>query len=94
MLRDEHDRLLREIAGGGTPVGAEAMDARESAEQQVTEKILNQYGGILLFGDNTGIFHPTVDVHIAARPILSSLAHHFSEPIFRFLRSIETGVLF
>lgn len=51
MPRDEHDRLLREIAGGGTPVGAEAMDARENAEQQVTENILNQYGGILLFGD-------------------------------------------
>lgn len=57
MSRDEHDLLLREIAGGETPVGAEAMNAREAAERQLTHDLLNQYGGILLFGDAVHQFY-------------------------------------
>lgn len=57
MSRDELDLLLREIAGGGTPVGTEAMDAREAAERQVTNSILHQLGGILLFGDSVHQFY-------------------------------------
>jgi hypothetical protein len=51
MPREAYDRMLQDIAGGGTPVGEQAMEARLAAEQGVSEDIHNTLGGIVLFGD-------------------------------------------
>ena len=51
MPREAYDRMLRDIAGGGTPVGEQAMEARWAAEQAVSKHINDTLGGILLFGD-------------------------------------------
>ncbi len=51
MPREAYDRMLRDIAGGGTPVGQQAMESRWAAEQQVTTGLDISIGGILLFGD-------------------------------------------
>ena len=51
MTKDEYGQLLKEIAGGGDEVGAEAGRLRAECEAQVLEKILTTYWGLIVSGD-------------------------------------------
>ena len=47
MTKDEYGQLLKEIAGGGDVVGAEAGRLRAECEARVLEKILTNYWGLI-----------------------------------------------
>ena len=47
MTKDEYGQLLKEIAGGGDVVGAEAWRLRAECEARVLEKFLPTTGGLL-----------------------------------------------
>ena len=51
MTKDEYGQLLKEIAGGGDEVGAQAGRLRAKCEAQVLEKILTNYWGTVVAGD-------------------------------------------
>ena len=51
MTKDEYGQLLKEIAGGGDEVGAEAGRLRAECEARVLEKILTTYWGLIVSGD-------------------------------------------
>ena len=51
MTKDEYGQLLKEIAGGGDEVGAEAGRLRAECEAQVLEKILTTYWALIVSGD-------------------------------------------
>jgi hypothetical protein len=51
MQKEEYERLLIEIGGGGSETGAEADAARRKGEDDVQIGIFQNYGGCFLFGD-------------------------------------------
>lgn len=51
MTKDEYSQLLKEIAGGGDEVGAEAGRLRAECEARVSEKILTNYWGTIVAGN-------------------------------------------
>lgn len=51
LSKEEYHGLLAEVGGGGQEIGAEAEGVRRRREQEVTAKIHDEYGGVLLCGD-------------------------------------------
>jgi hypothetical protein len=51
MTKDEYGQLLKDIAGGGDVVGAEAGRLRAECEARVSEEILTNYWGTIVAGN-------------------------------------------
>lgn len=67
LSKEEYHRLLAEVGGGGQEIGAEAENLRRAREQEVTAKIDDEYGGVLLCGDAIHQFYVDTVREIAER---------------------------